>query len=44
MRMNRVGNNTRSVLPNDPTKTVENGSHIIYQNLPQASEDDENTL
>jgi len=46
MRMNRVGNNTRSVLPNDPTKTIENGSHILYQNLPQSSQVnyDENTL
>jgi hypothetical protein len=44
MRMNRVGNNTRTVLPNDPTKTPVNGSHILYQNLPQASEDDKDTL
>jgi hypothetical protein len=38
MRMNRVGNNTREVMPNDPTKTVENGGHIVYQNEPQASQ------
>jgi hypothetical protein len=38
MRMGRVGNNTREVMPNDPTKTVDNGGHIIYQNQPQASQ------
>jgi len=38
MRMNRVGNNTREVLPNDPTKTVENGGHIVYQDEPQTSQ------
>lgn len=38
MRMNRVDNNTREVLPNDPTKTVENGGHIIYQDQPQTSQ------
>lgn len=38
IRMNRIGNNTREVMPNDPTKTVENGGHIIYQNQPQASQ------
>lgn len=31
IRMNRVGNNTRDVLPNDPIKTVENGGKITYQ-------------
>jgi len=40
IRLNRVGNNTREVLPNDPTKTVENGGHIVYQNLPQTSHKD----
>jgi hypothetical protein len=38
IRMNRIGNNTREVLPHDPTKTVENGGHIVYQNLPQPSQ------
>jgi hypothetical protein len=38
MNMGRVGNNTREVMPNDPTKTVENGGHIVYQNLPQSSQ------
>jgi hypothetical protein len=38
MNMGRVGNNTREVMPNDPTKTVETGGHIVYQNLPQASQ------
>lgn len=40
LQLNRVGNNTRVVIPKDPTKTPVNGSHILYQNLPQASEDD----
>ena len=38
VRMNRVENNTRNVMPNDPTKTVENGGYLISQNLPQASQ------
>ena len=38
MRMNRIGNNTREVMQNDPTRTVENGGHIVYNNLPQASQ------
>lgn len=38
MRLNRVGNNTREVLPNDATKTVENGGYLIRHNLPQASQ------
>jgi hypothetical protein len=38
IRMNRVGNNTREVMPNDATKTVENGGYLIRQNLPQASQ------
>jgi hypothetical protein len=38
MNMGRVGNNTKEVMPNDPTKTLENGGHIIYQNQPQASQ------
>ena len=39
VQLNRVGNNTRDVLPNDPTKTVNNGGNISYQNQPQASQD-----
>jgi hypothetical protein len=38
VRMNRVRNNTKEVMPSDPTKTVENGGHIIYQDQPQASQ------
>jgi len=38
VRMNRVGNNTREVMPNDETKTVENGGYLIRQNLPQSSQ------
>ena len=38
MRMNRVGNNTKEVMPNDPTKIVENGGHIVYENQPQTSQ------
>ena len=38
MRMGRVGNNTREVMPNDPTKVVENGGYMIYENQPQASQ------
>jgi len=38
VRMNRVHNNTREVMPHDQTKTVENGGYLIRQNLPQASQ------
>lgn len=38
VRMNRVQNNTREVLPGDSTKTVENGGYLIRQNTPQASQ------
>jgi hypothetical protein len=40
MNMGRVGNNTRdkNVMPNDPTKIVENGGYIVYENQPQASQ------
>ena len=38
VRMNRVQNNTREVMKNDQTKTVENGGYLIRQNLPQASQ------
>jgi len=37
-QMNRVENNTREVMPNDSTKTVENGGYLIRQNQPQASQ------
>ena len=38
VRMNRVGNNTRDVMPHDQTKIVENGGHLIREDLPQASQ------
>jgi hypothetical protein len=38
VRMNRIGNNTREVMPNDPTKIVENGGYIVYEDQPQASQ------
>jgi hypothetical protein len=38
VRMNRVGNNTREILLNDPTKTVTTGGNIVYNNDPQASQ------
>jgi hypothetical protein len=38
VRMNRVQNNTREVLPNDPTITQENGGYRITQQQPQASQ------
>jgi hypothetical protein len=38
LQLNRVGNNTRRVLPNDPTITQENGGHRITQQQPQASQ------
>jgi hypothetical protein len=38
MRLNRVKNNTREVLPNDPTKISEVGGSIAYLDLPQASQ------
>ena len=38
MRMNRVGNNTREVMPHDQTKIVENGGYLIREDLPQASQ------
>ena len=38
VRMNRIQNNTKEVMPNDPTKTVLTGGDIIYNNLPQASQ------
>jgi hypothetical protein len=38
VRMNRVKNNTRDVMRNDPTITQENGGHRITQQQPQASQ------
>lgn len=38
MRMGRVENNTREVMPNDSTKVVENGGYLIRENEPQASQ------
>ena len=39
MNMGRVGNNTRSVMPGDATKVVENGGYLIRdEKLPQASQ------
>lgn len=38
VRMNRVGNNTREVLKNDPTKVAQTGGHMVYLDLPQASQ------
>jgi hypothetical protein len=38
VRMNRVGNNTREVMPHDPTKIVENGGYMVREDLPQASQ------
>jgi hypothetical protein len=38
VRKNRIQNNTREVMKNDPTKTSEIGGSIHYQNLPQASQ------
>ena len=38
VNLGRVGNKTREVMPKDPTKTVENGGYIIYENQPQASQ------
>ena len=38
VRLNRVKNNTREVMKNDPTRIVENGGYIIYEDEPQASQ------
>jgi hypothetical protein len=39
VRMSRIGNNTREVMPGDATKVVENGGYLIRdENLPQASQ------
>lgn len=40
VNMGRVENNTRDkdIMPNDPTKVVENGGYIIYENQPQSSQ------
>ena len=33
VRMNRIRNNTREVLPNDPFRNVTNGGYIVYEDL-----------
>ena len=38
VRMNRTGNNTREVMPSDPTKVVQNGGYVVYEDQPQASQ------
>lgn len=38
VNLGRVANNTREVLPKDPTKVVQNGGHIVYEDQPQASQ------
>ena len=38
VRMNRVQNNTREVMPHDQTKIVENGGYFVREDLPQASQ------
>ena len=40
MNMGRVENNTRDkdVMPNDPTKIINNGGSVTYENQPQASQ------
>lgn len=38
LRLNRIQNNTREVMKNDPTKIIENGGYIIYEDQPQASQ------
>jgi hypothetical protein len=38
VRMNRVQNNTRDVMPHDQTKIVENGGYVVREDLPQASQ------
>ena len=40
VRINRTQNNTRDkdIMPNDPTKIVENGGYVVYENQPQASQ------
>jgi len=38
VNMGRVENNTREVMPNDPTITQENGGYRITQQQPQASQ------
>jgi hypothetical protein len=38
VNMGRVENNTREVMPNDPTITQENGGYRVTQQQPQASQ------
>jgi len=37
-QMNRVQNNTREVLPKDPTKIINNGGSVTYEDTPQTSQ------
>lgn len=40
IRKNRIRNNTREVLPNDPFRNVTNGGYIVYENPdPETSND-----
>lgn len=43
VRMNRIRNNTREVLPNDPFRNVTNGGLIVYEN-PDPNNSDDNQL
>ena len=40
VNLGRVENNTRdkTIMPNDPTKIIENGGYILYEDEPQASQ------
>jgi len=38
VNMGRVENNTREVMPHDPTRVVQNGGYIVYEDQPQASQ------
>jgi hypothetical protein len=38
VNMGRTRNNTREVMKNDPTRNVQNGGYIVYEDEPQASQ------
>lgn len=38
IRLNRIQNNTREVMPHDRTKLVENAGYLVSEDLPQASQ------
>jgi hypothetical protein len=38
VNMGRIRNNTREVMKNDPTRNVQNGGYIVYEDEPQASQ------